>query len=127
MIEYHSRCTKNGTSILREQRRFKIKNPYPKGQGGNFAKGEYPIGLPTVSKLLSLCAEDANPLALRATGIKAPFPNKKATLAVAFLFGADDGNRTRVFGLGSERSTIELHLHYGNYYTAKALLCQWLF
>ena len=78
---------------------------------GNFAKGEYPFGLPTVSKLPSLCAEDANPLALRATGIKAPFPDKKATARVAFLFGADDGNRTRVFGLGSERSTIELHLH----------------
>ena len=29
----------------------------------------------------------------------------------ALFVGADDGNRTRVFGLGSERSTIELHLH----------------
>ena len=29
----------------------------------------------------------------------------------AFAFGADDGNRTRVFGLGSGRSAIELHLH----------------
>ena len=28
------------------------------------------------------------------------------------LCGADDGNRTRVSGLGSERSTIELHLHF---------------
>ena len=27
-----------------------------------------------------------------------------------FSFGADDGNRTRVSGLGSERSAIELHL-----------------
>ena len=29
----------------------------------------------------------------------------------AFVFGADDGNRTRVFGLGSGHSAIELHLH----------------
>ena len=27
-----------------------------------------------------------------------------------FLFGAGDGNRTRVFGLGSGHSAIELHL-----------------
>ena len=28
-----------------------------------------------------------------------------------FLFGAGDGNRTHVIGLGSRRSTIELHPH----------------
>ncbi len=30
-----------------------------------------------------------------------------------FSFGADDGNRTRVFGLGSGHSAIELHLQDG--------------
>ena len=30
-------------------------------------------------------------------------------------FGADDGNRTRVFGLGSGHSAIELHLHLSSH------------
>ena len=39
-------------------------------------------------------------------------------------FGADDGNRTRVFGLGSGHSAIELHLHLPSYYTPKKVICQ---
>ena len=31
-------------------------------------------------------------------------------LRLSSFFGADDGNRTRVFGLGSGHSAIELHL-----------------
>ena len=36
--------------------------------------------------------------------------NKKSHRVVALFVGADDGNRTRVFGLGSGHSAIELHL-----------------
>ena len=38
--------------------------------------------------------------------------NKEKTdaICVGFFSGADDGNRTRVFGLGSGHSAIELHL-----------------
>ena len=39
--------------------------------------------------------------------------------------GADDGNRTRVFGLGSGHSAIELHLRLlPSYYTPKLPVCQ---
>ena len=42
-----------------------------------------------------------------------------------FGFGADDGNRTRVFGLGSGHSAIELHLRLlPYYYTPKLPVCQ---
>ena len=34
-------------------------------------------------------------------------------------FGADDGSRTHPFGLGSQRSTDELHLHVGKYSTGE--------
>ena len=41
------------------------------------------------------------------------------------FFGADDGNRTRVFGLGSGHSAIELHLQLLlSYYTPKLPVCQ---
>ena len=45
-----------------------------------------------------------------------------------FSFGADDGNRTRVFGLGSGHSAIELHLRSSRgkplYYNTKCSHCQ---
>ena len=37
-------------------------------------------------------------------------PKRTPTRCVGVLFGAGDGNRTRVFGLGSGHSAIELHL-----------------
>ena len=42
-----------------------------------------------------------------------------------FVIGADDGNRTRVFGLGSGHSAIELHLQiHLLYYNTFFSLCQ---
>ncbi len=38
--------------------------------------------------------------------------NDKFLSKLVVFHGADDGNRTRVSGLGSERSAIELHLHF---------------
>ena len=39
------------------------------------------------------------------------FQKQRGSKWTPFAFGAGDGNRTRVFGLGSGHSAIELHLH----------------
>ena len=49
-----------------------------------------------VSIRIIICCKKSSPLCLSAQG--------------RTFFGADDGNRTRVFGLGSGHSAIELHL-----------------
>ncbi len=38
--------------------------------------------------------------------------NEKSASVCLPIFGADDGNRTRVTSLGSWNSAIELHPHY---------------
>ena len=67
---------------------------------------------PTVSELPSgklVKCEPARVTCGHATGSRI-CPKRESPISGLSLFGADDGNRTRVFGLGSGRSAIELHL-----------------
>ena len=85
--------------------------------------------LPSPRKRISLCGASSNP--------RAPYgapcsnwvnhANKKRTPKGAFLIGAVDGNRTRVSGLGSERSAIELQPHNIVYYITPLAFCQSVF